>query len=166
MKKTAKFFILFTFGVLLFFNTVALADNLEEMTDKFYDGLATVIEKNSDNPDMCIKEVNAYYEKNQKTVEAIRIETEKHMKKSAPMMQKMMEKYQNMSPEELEALQKQQTKQEMQQPPMSPGMQRYSSALSDFTMRYPHHGTQIAFKAMELAPKSMQHYQGYGSQSP
>ena len=165
MKKITKL-LAFIFGVLFFLNTVSLADNFEEMTDKFYDGLAAVIEKNSNNPDICVKEVYAYYEKNQKTVEAIRMETEKRMEKSAPMMQKMMEKYQNMSPEELEALQKQQAKQEMQQPAMSPGTQRYSSALSDFTMKYPHHGTQIAFKAMELAPKSMQNYQGYGSSSP
>lgn len=164
MKKIAKFLI-FAFAALFFINSASLADTFEAMTDKFYDGLAAVIEKNSDDPDMCVKEVNAYYEKNRKTVEAIRTETEKRMKESAPMMQTMMEKYQNMSPEELEALRKQQAKQEMQQPPMSPSMQRYSNALSDFTKKYPNHGMRIAFKAMELTPQSMQNY-GYGPQSP
>jgi len=145
MKKILSVFVV---GFLMIFlpSGVSQAEDLEKISDRFYAGLADIIERNMDDPQTCVKEVEDYYQANQKSVRQIRKAAEKAMAHIAPML----EKYKSMSEEELDALKRQQKA--MEPPRMSPGVARYSQALRAFTMKYPQYGMEITKKAMQLVP--------------
>ncbi|MFH1867496.1 MAG: hypothetical protein ABH843_00870 [Candidatus Omnitrophota bacterium] len=50
----------------------AYAQDVESLKDEFYDGIAQIIEHRMDEPGLCVKEVNQYYEDNSATVKQIR----------------------------------------------------------------------------------------------
>ena len=129
------------------------AADLNKMSDKFYAGLADIIESNMDDASSCVVAVERYYQENKALVAQIREETAKVLAQSAPMMNKMMNEYMSMSEAELEAMEKK-YKGMQQQGQKSPGMTRYSKALQEFTSKYPKYGVEIAIKAMQLVPVS------------
>ena len=148
--------------------SVSQAADLRVLYDKFYTGIADVIERNMDDPQQCLREVDKYFEKNQALVAQIRSETEKAMTRSAPMMQKMMGQYQSMSEKELAALEKKSVgsagMEKRIQSQMSPAMTRYSKVADTFMEKYPQYAMQLAGKMMQLIPSlysQMQMQQGW-----
>ena len=129
---------------------VSQAADLRVLYDKFYLGMADVIERNMGDPQQCLREVDKYFEKNQALVAQIRSETEKAMTRSAPMMQKMMNKYSSMSEAELERLEQQGSGQAQMQSNMSPAMIRYNKAVEAFSTDHPRYALQLAGKMMQL----------------
>jgi len=150
MKKILSIFVV-VFLMISLPSGVSQAEDVNVIADKFYAGLADIIERNMDDPQTCVKEVEDYYQDNQESIKQIRRAAEKAMEQLAPMM----EQYMSMSEEELGALERQQ-KGWGQQPQMSPDAVRYTQALEAFTMKYPQYGMEIATKAMQLVP-------GFGS---
>ena len=155
MGKAVRIFI-FTFSTLFMLSGALQAENLNTIADGFYNGLAEVIERNMNAPDRCVTEVDNYFEANQATVRKIRKMSEKPMAQAMGMGMAMMEKYESMSEEELDALQRQaeQKEKKMQQvyEKKMPGATRYSDAMEEFMMKYPQHAMRIAGKTMQLVP--------------
>jgi len=152
MKKIS-FFIVIIASIISLYCVILYAADINKTTDEFYLGLALIIEHHMDNPQACVQAVEAYYQENQSTIQKIRTSAQEALEKSGPMMEKMMNNYMTMSEEELEELEKQQkgsmTKAASQS---SPGVDRYTKALQNFTMRNPQQGMRIATKALELVP--------------
>jgi hypothetical protein len=93
------------FLMLALFCCVAPAADLSALLEDFYGGLADIIENNMDEPQNCVREVDAYYQDNQALVYQIQEETANVMAQAAPMMQGMMDDYQSAkSEEELRAM--------------------------------------------------------------
>lgn len=154
-EKMFRAFIL-AFLMVAMLSFVCLAEDLSKITDRFYAGLADIIESNMDDPDGCVREVEAYYQNNQALIAQIREATEKAMTQVAPMMAKKMEQYGSMSEEKLEAMERKYggRQEAMIEKKMSAAGKRYSKAVEDFSMKYPQQGMKIAFKAFELMPRS------------
>ncbi len=134
---------------LAIFNGIVTAQQINSVTDEFYNGLADVIEKNMDVPEDCIREVDNYFTANQDKVELIRREAAKAMEQIAPEI----DKYMSMTEEEAAAMaQKQGTQTNRQTPKMSAAGQRYNEILKAFCSRYPQQGMKIAGKTMQLVP--------------
>ena len=145
--KLVKCLITAGIGVLLAIN-LSCADNLEKDMDKFYGGLADIVEKNMDNPDYCVKAVDDYYVKNKGTVEKIRKVTEKMMAEAY----QATDMYGSMDPGEYEALEEETVERTMIDPKFTGGAQRYSEAMQKFSMKHPRYAMQVGLKAMQLAP--------------
>jgi len=126
----------------------ANADELSRMADKFYGDLATIIERNMNDPTTCVSEIEKYYSDHKETVERIRAMTEESM---AHVMT-MMDDTEMMTVEELEAFEEEMLNSDSERPIMSPEMTRYTEALEKFRIKYPEHGMRIAAKAMEFVP--------------
>lgn len=129
----------------------AKAEDTAAVMDRFYDGLADVIEKNMGDPDECAGAVDDYYVSHSADVEAIRNATAKGIEKAADLMEKEMEKYENMTEEELAALEEKAGGYSVSKT-MSPGMARYAAAMERFTQKYPSQGAMISMKAMQFLP--------------
>ncbi|MEA3305597.1 MAG: hypothetical protein U9R52_02165 [Candidatus Omnitrophota bacterium] len=128
---------------------VLQAEDVNKIMDKFYDGMAGIIERNMDNPDRCVSEVDDYYKENQATVEKVRKLTEKGMKQAMDMMGE----YESMSEEELEALERQAMQKGMTESQMPPGLERYTEAMEKLMMKSPQQALKIAMMAMQFMPK-------------
>ena len=60
MKKICNIFVL-TFLIIFALSCASRAEDIDTIMDKFYDGLADIIERNMDSPDRCVREINDYY---------------------------------------------------------------------------------------------------------
>ena len=153
MKKIASLFIC-AFLMILTQNCISQAEDVSVIMDKFHNGLADIIEGNMNSPDRCVAEVDDYYRKNRATIEKVRKMTEKGVKQAMSMMPEYYKKYESMSEEELEALERKTQQMERRQPKMLPGTARYTKALEAFSMKYPGQGIRIATKALEFMPRT------------
>lgn len=134
-----------------------LAQDIGQLTDDFYAGLADVLEKNMDDPQQCLKEAEQYYQENQATVEKIRAAAEGAFVQAEPMMQQTMDKYKSMSEEELKAMPEQQQGIQVPGPTQgTPGMDRYIKLIQAFTMKYPRCAVQLTMLSIQLIPESVQ----------
>jgi hypothetical protein len=148
--------VLFLVVLMLFIlNYVGLAEDLNKLTDRFYTGLADIIETNMDSPNDCVRAVEKYYQDNQALVGKIRQATKEAMAEAAPVIEKMMNKYESMGEEDLEAWEKQYQgmEQEMSKKQIPAGAARYTELLQAFTMKYPKYGIKITMRAMQLMPE-------------
>jgi len=130
--------------MVVFFGCISQAEDLDAVIDKFYAGLADIIEQNMDNPETCIEEVEFYYSDNKKITKQIK----EALKRANPAI----EKYESMSKEELESILEQQEANLEKQ--LSSGLTRYNQALQDFSTEHPDHAAIIAIKALQLFPGS------------
>ena len=151
MRKIYKIFILI-FLTMSISGSSLMADDLKGLTDKFYAGIADIVERNMNNPDRCLREVYKYYENNQGLINQIRKETEKAFAQMGPVIEEHLSKYASMSEEELEALEEKSMQEDNIEPQMSAAAKRYSQALEAFITKYPLQGSKIGMKAMELLP--------------
>ena len=145
MSKILKIFCVGVF-VFLAFQALSQAVDIKALTDGFYGDLAEIIERNMNNPEQCVAEVQNYYNTNQDKVAQIRQESEKAMQQIAPQM----EKYMSMTEEEAEAMSRSNVGQP--KPQMSAAGKRYSDAVSTFMAKYPKEGMRIAGFSMTLVP--------------
>lgn len=129
----------------------AQAEDAAVLMDKFYDGLAAIIERNMNNPKQCVSEVNNYYETNRATVEKIRKISAEAINKGMAMM-KQLEETGNIAVPAGQAEQAPSQLAEMSKSTEMQGSSRYSKALQVFSEKYPTQGMQIAIKAMQLLP--------------
>ena len=148
MKKMFSAFML-ALLVLSLLGSIGLAEDLSKLTDRFHGGLADIIERNMDEPQRCVREVDEYYQDNQAIITEIRRKTEKAMAHVGPMMEKMISEYSSMSEEELEAMEKKYEGMQTGMPhrPESAEMARYSQVMEAFAMKHPQ-------KAMQFMPTS------------
>ncbi len=151
MKKIYKFFILVFLVISLLVNS-SIAEDLKALTDRFYGGVADIVERNMNNPDKCLSEVYKYYEKHQPLVSQIREETKKAFAQMGTTMGEYVNKYASMSEEELQALEGKSMQEDNVEPQMSMAAKRYSETLEAFITKYPLQGLKISMKAMELLP--------------
>ena len=147
MKKILKGFIVLLFLVFIV-TGLATAEDTGKVIDQFYNGLASIIERNMESPDNCVREVEKYYANNQGVVAKIRKMSEVAMARVSAIG----DKFDSMSDEELAKL-------EESVGPLSPsgelisqGMQRYVAALQSFTFKHPQHALKVAGKAIQLLP--------------
>jgi leucyl aminopeptidase (aminopeptidase T) len=148
MKKLGSIFVLGYFFVFLL-SSMVLAEDINNIIDDFYNGLAEIIERNMEDPERGVKEVEDYYQNNQEAVNKIRQQAEKAMEQIAPQI----DKYMSMAEEEAAALAEQQKAREnTAQGQMSRAAQRYTEALKAFTTKYPKYAMEIAGQAMQLFP--------------
>jgi hypothetical protein len=139
------------FAGMTFIIPSAFAEDPSAIMDRFYEGLAGVIENNMEDPDGCISEVEDYYAAHQAEIREIRKITAKSMEQASAMMDEMSSKYDRMSEEELAALEKKMAGEySAPRTTMSSSMARF-----EFTKRYPSQGAMISVKAMELLPEKM-----------
>lgn len=159
MKKICNIFVL-TFLIIFALSCVSRAEDVDTIMDKFYDGLADIIERNMDSPDQCVREINDYYRDNQATVEKIRKMMEKGMAQARAMMKQYERTHDEqtyMTDDDIEAIERRarlmgMTRGIAEEPAMSPGTERYTKALEVFTAKYPLRAMGITMKAMELMP--------------
>ena len=161
MKKALKVLVL-AFPVILMLNCLCFAEDLTKKMDKFYAGLADIIERNMDNPEQCVREVDNYYAANQATIAQIRNETKKAMERVAPAMDEFepIRKDGIEDVEEPQDMQKwaedmQKLGEKMQRSrtaTQTPGAERYAKAIQGFTMKYFQPGLKISTKAIQLIP--------------
>ena len=148
MPRLLKYFTLSCL-CLFILNGVAMAQELNRVTDEFYSGLAGVIERNMNDPESCVREVDNYFEANRDKVELIRKEAAKAMEMIAPEI----DKYMSMTEEEAAAMAQQQRMQTNRpEPRMSAAAQRYNQVFKAFCSQYPKYGMKIAGKTMQLVP--------------
>ena len=153
MKKIGKIFVAVLVGISLL-ASISLAQDLNQVVDQFYAGLADIIERNMDNPDQCVREVEDFYAANQETVNKIRQAAQEAMKELSPMI----DKYKSMTQEEIEALHQEAREKQIGQtdfpevtlPPLADGADRYAQAIQAFAAKYPEAGMKIAAKAMNF----------------
>lgn len=150
---------IFTFtGVLFSFGLFTFAQDLVSLTDKFYDGLSAIIERNMDNPINCLREVDSYYQDNQALIQKIRSETAKAMQKIEPMLQQYMKAVDgamaasDFDEDGLQELEREMSSYKSQQVPPSAAAERYAKAMEYFSMKHPQYAMTVALKAMELMP--------------
>jgi len=127
---------------------LATAEDTGKLVDQFYNGLASIIERNMDAPDNCVREVEKYYANNQGVVAKIRKMSEVAMARVSALG----DNFDSMSDEELEKLEKSVGPLSPSGELVSQGMQRYASALQSFTFKHPQHALKIAGKAIQLLP--------------
>lgn len=159
MKKICNIFVL-TFLIIFALSCASGAEDIDTIMDKFYDGLADIIERNMDSPDQCVREINDYYKDNQATIEKIRKMMEKGMAQARAMMkqyERTHDKQTYMTDDDIEAMERRarlmgMTRGVAEEPTMSLGEERYAKALEAFAAKYPLRATDIAIKAMELMP--------------
>jgi hypothetical protein len=149
MPRLVKYFTLLCLGLFIL-NGVAMAQELNRVTDEFYSGLAGVIERNMHDPESCVREVGNYFEANRDKVEFIRKEAAKAMEMIAPEI----DKYMSMTEEEAAAMAQQQERMQANrsEPRMSAAAQRYNEVFKAFCSQYPKYGMKIAGKTMQLVP--------------
>ena len=130
--------------------SVCEAQDINKLADEFYAGLADIIERNMDNAESCVREVDAYYQANKDKVAYIRAAAEK----ATEEISSKMDAYMSMSQKELEALAQQQGARQQEAPTshMSDSGMRYTNAIKTFTVKYPNEGMKISMKALELVP--------------
>ena len=157
MKKVLNVFISL-FLIVSIQTLISQAEDMNVIMDKFHNGLAVIIERNMNNPDRCVVEVDNYYNANRATVEKVRKTSEKYMGQAMAMA----DKYKYMSDEELEALERSATQRGMAKSEMSPGTTRYTKALESFMMKYPQHAIKITMKAMQFMPGTSPEGSQYG----
>ena len=146
MHKPAQVFFWGCFFVFILGSALP-AQDINQLTDGFYNGLADIIERNIDNPQECVAEVDNYYQTHQDEVKQIRQQAEKAMEQIAPQI----DKYMSMTEEEAAALAAQQKGSESTpESRMSQAAKRYSEAVKAFSAKYPKEGMEIAGKAMQL----------------
>jgi ribosome-binding ATPase YchF (GTP1/OBG family) len=148
MKKGYRIIVL---GCLLVsvLSIAAWAQDIQALSEEFYSGLANIIEHNMDKPDECVRFVENYYQANRDKVQALRKAAEEAMAKIAPQI----DKYMNMTEEEARAMEQQQgLGQDRGRPKLSGAAQRYTTALQEFSAKYPKYGMEIAVKAMQIVP--------------
>lgn len=153
MKKAMACFLV----LLCAFSCVSYTEDLNVVMDQFYNGLAAIIERNMENPDNCVREVEKYYENNQDTIAKVRVLTEKQMSQAMAMADKYeamaeLEELKNL--ENMEEFERTTREMEMMRPGMLPGAGRYASAMESFAVKYPRQGLVIAGKATQFIPKS------------
>jgi len=151
MKKVYKIFILL-FLMVFILSAVSFAEDLKVLTDKFYAGVADIVERNMNNPDRCLREVYKYYENHQELINQIREETEKAFAQIGTTMGEYVDKYASMSEEELSSFEEKSMYEDDIEPQMSEAAGRYSEALEAFITKYPLQGSKISMKAIELLP--------------
>lgn len=150
--RLMKVMLFFVFLGLITINTSA-AEDLAQLVDKFYGGLADIIERNIDDADVCLAQAKEYYENNQDLVKVIRDESAKAMQQAMPLAEQLM----NMPEEELARLGSQQAG--AQDAPADSGMsaqaKRYAQAMEAFAERFPTKALQLAGLASQfvLAPE-------------
>lgn len=135
------------------------ANEIATLMNKFYNGLADIIERNMDSPDACVAEVESYYENNKEAVDKIRSLMEKALAQAMAMAKELeaksaeYSKKENMSPSELAELAE---KEAALIPKPSPAREteRYSKALAAFSAKYPKQGLKIATKSLLLLPEA------------
>ncbi len=147
MKKVLNVFMTL-FLIVSIQTLISQAEDMSVIMDKFHNGLAVIIERNMNNPDRCVVEVDNYYNANRATVEKVRKTSKKYMGRAMAMA----DKYKYMSDEELEALERSATQRGMAKSEMSPGTTRYTKALESFMMKYPQYAVKITMKAMQFMP--------------
>lgn len=138
--------------------SVASADQLKIMMDGFYDGLGKIIERNMDNPDLCVAEVEDYYVRNRALIDTIRKQTEEAIAESMAMMGPYYDEFEGMTEEELALLKERSEAMAGREPrmsyqAMSAGMKRYNEALEAFMVKHPNQAMIIATKALEFLPQ-------------
>lgn len=124
---------------------IVLAEDsyLQTMTDKFYFGLAKIIEQYENKPEECVMEVNRYYEKNHPLIEQIRKEAQEMLEQTTS------------ATEECSTGNKgniKSSEQKTEEPEMSIAMKKYSDVLEAFIEKYPNEGVEITMKALLLLP--------------
>ena len=136
--------------------------------DNFYGGLADIIERDMEQPDRCVSEVDDYYIANQSTVKIIRETTQKGLSRATAALEKYKEDAAGeMTEEELEGIDVEAMRSQLDEfqtkvegmkarreagSQMPPGMARYAKTLATFTARYPQHGLKITMKGLRLMP--------------
>jgi len=133
----------------------AAEEDLWQLMNTFYNGLAHVVEQNMENPANCVRAVDKYYENNTATVEKIRILNARYMAKAETVMRNYqetgMDEFANLGElQELEGSLKELNSQSQQS---GEGMERYAKALEQFSMKHPGQGMAIAAKVARLMPQ-------------
>ena len=123
------------------------AEELGELTDQFYSGLAQVIENNMHAPGEAVRAVDAYYAMHEREAQKIREKMEVPMREAS----ELMDKYQSMNAAELEAWKRSESG-HVRRRQESSAQTLYGEALMAFSERYPIEGAKIASKAMALLP--------------
>lgn len=149
-----KFFLSLFLAAAVFFTGQCFSQELVSIADEFYTGLADIIEANMDSPQECLGQVINYYQNNQDKIKQIQVYMEEAMKKAAPMMEKLAERYNNMTDEQAEQFDQISTAEDNFKPRASNAGQRYAEVLSEFSQKNPSEGMRIATMAMQLLPKS------------
>lgn len=144
MNKFLKILLPVFFSVFVIGGIVLAEDlYLQALTDKFYFGLAKIIEQYENKPEECVMEVNDYYENNRPLIEQIRKEAEAALEQTS------------FATEECSTGNKGNIKaseQKKQEPEMSMSMAEYSAALEAFIEKYPNEGVEITMKVLDLLP--------------
>ena len=159
-----RFCEVFAFGCMVFMMAASSCaeERIEVEIDRFYGGLAGIIERNMDVPDRCVQEVEQYYRNHRDLIERTRRETEKGIEALSDFFEETSTSTGTapLSEERIKSLEAKAERagidtREKAMPDVPPGQMRYADALEKFTMKYPHQGMKIAFKAMEFLPQSL-----------
>ncbi len=133
-----------------FFASTAPAENLAALTDKFYGGISDIMEKNMNNPDKCVREIDKYYDDNNATILKIRKLTEENIKKAVEFAK-------NFKDAPIENYEKAKSKAgDFYNENMGPtaGITRYSNAMQEFAMKHPQQAIKIATMGARLVPNA------------
>ena len=126
------------------------AENLATLTDKFYGGISDIMEKNMNNPDKCVREIDKYYGDNNTTILKIRKLTEENIKKAVEFAK-------NFKDAPIENYEKAKSKAgDFYNENMGPtaGITRYSNAMQEFAMKHPQQAIKIATMGAKLVPNA------------
>lgn len=140
-------FIAFSLGATLP-NAVSGAEDIRAVIDKFYDGLAEIIEHNMNAPEKCLSEVDKYYSKNKEAIKKIRSIAEKSMEEAMAVK----DKYGPLSEGDIGPIDAMSAQRGITVPGLTAGSTRYIEALRHFTMRYPQYGMKVAGRTTNFLP--------------
>lgn len=128
--------------VLVFISSLAIAENPEEAMYNYYTDLADIIERDMDNPDQCVEEIERYYQENQEDIEKMQEYTEESRRRGEGMQNRPV------TEEEIEK-----AGEALSQTKMVEALNRFIEVLSNFSMEHPDHAKRIREVMEQFAPK-------------
>jgi len=144
MRKLIIFAVIFILAI----GSVAFSEDITKSIDKFYGGIADIIERNMDRPHECVEEVSKYYESNSKLVDKIRNLAEKNMLSAMSAAGKSKadsggsEKASDFTADE----------ESIASVVLTEGSNRYATALQKFMPKHPAEGMKIVAESIKLLP--------------
>ena len=144
MRKLLFFALIFVFTI----SNITFSEDMIKSMDKFYGGLADIVERNMDRPHKCVEEVLQYYKSNSKLVDKIRGLTEKNM--LAAMSASDKAKTDSGGSQKVSDLTA--AGEDITSSVLTEGSKRYTAALQKFMPKHPAEGMKIVAESIKLLP--------------
>ena len=137
---------------------IAAGADYSNRMNEFYNGLANIIEENTDKPRECLLRVDEYYVSHGELIQRVRGSVKESMRKTTELL-KEQESFGSMSEEDIADFHNKinEISDEARELniSVSEGTKRYTLALSEFAKKHPNTAIKITMKTMVFLPDDL-----------